>query len=221
MTKTTEVSIVNLLGEEYVSPESVFDTKRTKTSHYMLNTIFHNSSLMSTEYFVNAYLDDEELSHKFFRPLFLVFKVTPKDTKWNTIAPRLRAKPEYLMEYFVGVQDTKHLIVMVFQIPDKYAKDYINFKQGKYSLFTPEYKKLFARYTANERAQPVESKIWQVIHKTKELKAELEKYFTVNVKDPFQFGPNDELWGIPEPKYEHFRHKTTEEDERKGWWLSI
>lgn len=174
----------------------------------MLNTIFHNSSLMSTEYFVNAFLDDEEFEHKFLRPLFLIFKVNARDSKWATIAPRLRSKPEYLMEYFAGVQDAKHLIVMVFQVPERFAKDYLNFKQGKYSHFSQEYKKLFNRYAANERAQPVESKIWQVINKSKDLKKEMESYFTVNPDRPTIFAPEDELWGIPEPKYEHFRHKS-------------
>jgi hypothetical protein len=162
---------------------------------------------MNTEYFVNAFLDDEEFEHRLMRPLFLVFKVLPKDNKWATIAPRLRAKSEYLMEYFAGVQDAKHLTVMVFQVPDKYAKDYLNFKQGKYSHFSPEYKKLFNRYAANDKAQPVESKIWQVIHKSKELKKEMENYFTVRPDKPTVLDPEDELWGIPEPKYEHFRHK--------------
>jgi hypothetical protein len=202
MTKN-DLNIDDLLVENYIVPESVFDRKRTKTSHFMLNTVFYNSSLTSTEYFVNAYLDDGDLAHKIFRPLFLLFKVAAKDRKWADIAPRLRAKSEYLMEYFCGINEGKHLIMMIFQVPDKFAKDYLFFKHGKYSQFSPEYKKLFNRYTANEKAQPIESTVWRVIHKSTELKKELELYFG----EPVKFTKEDELWGRPEPKYEIYRYK--------------
>lgn len=204
MTKN-EQDVVKLVEESYVVPESVWDKKRTKTSHFMLNTIFHNSSLTNTEYFVNAFLDDGEFPNRFSRPLFLLFRVTPKDNKWETIAPRLRAKSEYLMEYFCGTQNDKHLIMMVFQVPDKYAREYLHFKKGQYSQFSSDYKKLFNRYTHNERAQPVESTVWKVLYRTADLKKELEAWFSVT--DSFKFGPEDELWGIPENKFEIYRYK--------------
>ena len=207
MTKN-DLNIDDLLRENYIVPESVFDRKRTKTSHFMLNTIFHNSSLTSTEYFVNAFLDDGQLSHKMLRPLFLLFKVAPKDNKWAGIVPRLRAKSEYLMEYFCGVNEGKHLIMMIFQVPEKFSKDYLLFKNGKYSQFSSEYKKLFNRYTANEKAQPIESTVWRVIHKSIELKKELELYFG----EPVKFSREDELWGIPESAYEIYRYKSNADE---------
>lgn len=199
-----DLDINELLKEEYTIPESVFDRKRTKTSHFMLNTLFHNSSLTNTEYFVNAFLDDGEMRNHFLRPLFLLFKVAPKDNKWATIAPRLRAKTEYLMEYLCGIQEGKHLIMMVFQVPEKYKTEYILFKRGAYSKFSTEYKKLFNRYTANEKAQPIESTVWRVIHKSLDLKKELETYFG----EPVKFEKDDELWGVPEPSYEVYRYKS-------------
>jgi hypothetical protein len=142
MTKN-EVNINELIEEKYVVPESVWDRKRTKTSHFMLNSVFPNSSLMATDYFVNAFLDDYEFHHKIARALFLLFKVNTKDGKWQTIHGRLRTKAEYVLEYYCGKQDGKNLLMLVFQVPTRYAKDYINFKIGKYSKFSPEYKKLF------------------------------------------------------------------------------
>ncbi len=202
MTKNDQ-DIDKLVEESYVVPESVWDKKRTKTSHFMLNTIFNNGTLTNTEYFVNAFLNDAEFPNRFQRPLFLLFKVSPKDNKWGTIAPRLRAKSEYIMEYFCGVQAEKHLIMMVFQVPEKYAKEYINFKLGRYSQFSTDYKKLFARYTTNERAQPVESTVWKVIYRTADLRKTMEDWFG----EPVKFGPNDELWGMPEAAYEVYRYK--------------
>lgn len=203
-----EVNINEQVVVDYVIPESVFDKKRTKTSHFLLNTVFANTSIMTTEYFVNAFLDDMDFKHRIARPLFVLFKMKPKDNRWNLLHTRLRAKSEYILEYFVGTQNGYNLIMFVFQVPEKLGKEYIFFKAGKYSQFSEAYKKTFARYTHNDKAQPVESTIYRVLYKSKELKKELETYFGDSVK----FEPEDELWGMPENKYEVYRYDET----RKG-----
>lgn len=208
MTKN-DVSVDKMLVEDYKVPEGVFDRKRTKTSHFMMPSVFPNYSLTGTEYFVNAFVDDAGFKHCLDRVLFVLFKTDPKAPKWITVAQRLRVKSEYLLEYFCGIQDNKHLIMMVFRIPDKYSTDYINFLDGKYSKFSEDYKKLFPRHAYNERAQPIESTIWRVIHKSEELKKELERFFTVspNGTHVTTFSPEDELWGVPEPKFEVYRYE--------------
>jgi len=207
MTKN-KVNIEEILREDYKVPESVFDRKRTKTSHFMMPSVFPNNSLMGTEYFVNAFLDDEGFKHTLDHVIFVLFKADVKSPKWQMLAQRLRAKSEFILEYFCGIQDKKHLLMMVFRIPDKFTNDYINFLDGKYSKFSDDYKKLFPQFTYNEKAMPIESTVWRVIHKSDVLRKELEKYFTVNAagKNPLKFDPEDELWGIPEPKFEVYRH---------------
>jgi hypothetical protein len=174
----------------------------------MMPSIFPNNSLMGTEYFVNAFIDDGGFPHTMDRVIFVLFKTDIKNQKWQMLSQRLRGKTEYLLEYFCGIQDNRHLIMMVFKIPDKYTNDYINFLDGKYSKFSDAYKKLFPQFTYNDKAMPIESTIWRVIHKSDVLKKELERYFTIspNGKNPFKFDPEDELWGIPEPKFEVYRH---------------
>jgi hypothetical protein len=208
MTKN-KVNIEEALIEDYKVPESVFDRKRTKTSHFLMPSVFPNNSLMGTEYFVNAFIDDGGFRHTLDRVIFVLFKTDVKNQKWGMLAQRLRSKAEYLLEYFCGIQDNKHLIMMVFKIPEKFINDYVHFLDGKYSRFSEEYKKLFPKHAYNEKAQPIESTIWRVIHKSEELKRELERFFTVNPNGshPTTFGPNDELWGIPEPKFEVYRHE--------------
>jgi hypothetical protein len=206
MTKN-QVDIEKIIEENYIVPESVFDGKMTKTSHFMLNALFpKTSTLTSTEYFINAFLHDEGFgSHMLPRPVFILFKVKPKDNKWTIIASKLRNKEEFLIEYFCGTQNGSNLIMMVFQVPDKWAKEYINFKAGKYSKFSEEYKKLFNRYTHDEKAQPIESIIWRVVHKAPELRKQLQDWIGRSPND-YVFTEEDELWGIPTPKYEHYRH---------------
>lgn len=209
MTKN-EVNIDKLIEEHYIVPESVFDRKRTKTSHFMINTIFPtNTSITSTEYFVNAFLDDEDVKHVFIRPIFVLFKMNKNDTKWmSTMAPRLRAKPEFVLEYFCGTdpKTKKHLMMMVFKVPVKWGKEYTNFKAGKYSLMSEEYKKMFNRYTHDEKAQPIESIIWKVLYKHIDLREHLQDWIGRGSND-YQFTEEDELWGIPTSQYEHYRWK--------------
>lgn len=216
MTKNN-VNIDDVLRENYVVPESVFDNRRTKTSHFMLNTLFPpKASIMSIDYFVNAFLDDEGYPHQFIRPIFLLFKVPKADTKWSgMIAPRMRQKSEYVMEYLCGVDsEGAKLIMMVFRVPLKWAKEYIHFKSGKYSSFSDEYKSLFNRYAHDEKAQPIESVIWQAMNKSEKLRDKLQDWIGRD-SDDYVFTEEDELWGIPTPLFEHYRHKPTEEDKWK------
>ena len=209
MTKN-EVNINELIQEKYIVPKSVFDRGRTKTTHFLLNTVFSNSTLTTTEYFVNAFLDDAEYTHSIDTPIFVLFKIKDNDSTWAKIHIRLRLKPEYVLEYFCGTQDGRNLLMMIFQIPTKWKAEYINFKAGKYYKFSDEYKKLFSRYTTNEKAQPVESTIWRVIHKSDELRKELVAFFG----DDVVFEEEDELWGIAEPKFEVYRYGHEEAKKR-------
>lgn len=202
MTKN-EVNISQLIEEHYIVPKSVFDRGRTKTTHFMLNSVFPNSTLTTTEYFVNAFLDDGEYKHTIERPIFVLFKIKDGDTTWTKLHQRLRTKSEYVLEYSCGTQNGRNLLMMVFQVPDKWKFEYTTFLLGKYSKFSNEYKKLFGRYTTNEKAQPIESTIWRVIHKNEDLRKELIAYFG----DDVVFDDEDELWGIAEPKFEVYRWK--------------
>lgn len=203
MTKN-EVDIKDSLQEGYVVPESIFDKKRTKTSHFMLNTILPNGTGVATEYFVNAFLNDDQFKHYFTRPLFLLFKADKTDARWRMINTKLRSKPEYILEYFCGMEGKKDLVMMVFKVPDKYAKDYIHFKAGKYSEFSEEYKRVFPRYMKKTGEDPEESVIWRVLYKSKKLREELTRFFG----DDTVFTETDELWGKPLPEYEHYRYTT-------------
>lgn len=199
MTKN-EVKVDELIREDYKVPESVFDKKRTKTTLFMLQTIFPNNSLVATEYFVNAFIDDALFKHDLTRCIFILFKIEPKNPRWIMLAQKLRSKPEFVLEYFGGMQDGKHLMMMVFRIPEKYAAEYDNFIDGKYSKFSEDYKKLFPRHVYNEKAQPIESVIWQALYKADDLKKRMEDFLDT------EFGPEDELWGKPEPKFEVYRY---------------
>jgi hypothetical protein len=206
-----DIDINKLIDIDYKVPESVFDKKRTKTTHFMLNAIFPKSSLTATEYFVNAFIGDGEYVNTVPFPIFVLFKVKRGDNKWDLLINRLRQKSEYRYEYICGREGDYLLRMVVFQTPQIYANDYVRFKQGKYSQFSKEYKKTFMKYTNNDKAQAVESTVWRVIHKSDSLKKELEKFFNVpltsKVGKPFEFGADDELWGIPENEYEIYRYK--------------
>jgi hypothetical protein len=196
-----EVNIDEYIREDYKVPESVFDKKKTKTTLFMLQTIFPNNSLVASEYFVNAFIDDTKFKHDLKRCIFVLFKVEPKNPRWLLFANKVKSKLEFILEYFVGMQDGRHLMMMVFKVPERYTNEYDLFIEGRYSKFSEEYKKLFPQRTFNEKAQPGESIIWQALYKSEELRKKFETYFNV------EFDPEDELWGKPEPKFEVYRYE--------------
>lgn len=201
-----DINIDELIQDNYIVPESIFDRKRTKTSHFVIPAIFSNNSIMSTEYFVNAFLDDENFTHNIKRAVFVLFQAKDNDNKWDLLFQKMKLKKEYVLDYITGTKNDYNLIMIVFQVPEIYSKDFINFKNGRYSHFSEEYKKFFPRYMANNRAQPTESALWKIINKSEDLKQELIRYFTVDKKRPFSFSPTDEIWGIPERKFEVYNY---------------
>src|ERR1044072_5448465 len=107
------VNVEDIIKEDFIAPESVFDLKRTKTTLFMLPAIFPNNSLVSSEYFVNAFIDDTKFKHLLSGVIFVLFKAEPKNYKWQTLAQKLRGRVEFVLEYFCGMQDGKHLVMMV------------------------------------------------------------------------------------------------------------
>ena len=212
MTKN-EVNIDELVEQQYRVPESIFDKNRTKTTQFMLHTLFPTptatNTLILSPYFVNAFIGDSEHTTTVTRALYLLFKIPLGNKRilppaWITLYGMLTRKAEFIDDYFCGIQDDKHLIMLIFQVPEKYAHDYSNFKIGAYSKFSADYKAKFNRYTHNEKAQPVESTIWRAVHKSEQLRKEMELYLGT------KFGEDDELWGRPEEKFEVYRYNANE-----------
>lgn len=198
--KLTEAEV---LQENYKIPNSLYDGRLTKTSQFMLPaTGINGNNKLFLKYFENAFLTDREHKHNYDRPIFMLFSVKNfKEEDWKKVYLTLIQSKNYITEYDVGIKDGKYLIMIVFKIPEKYKKDYDNFRIGKYSYFSEIYKKKFPEFLdANKKKKNI---LWQIINKDKKLMYEIAEIFNVSI-----FYLKDEIWEIPRKEREFYRFKT-------------
>ena len=91
--------------------------------------------------------------------------------------PLIEEMPEFLSKEY---NKFKEEYVYLLRIPAEFEEDYLCFLLGKYSLFTPEYKKVIykllgSHYKANN--------IYKVIERDGRLKKELEEKLGTELKD--------------------------------------
>lgn len=222
MTKN-EISLKDALLEGYITPTSMYDGIYTKTTQFMLPSISVNiKNKIVFKFFVNSYINDVKHEHEYERPIFVLFSVKDfKDKDWEKVYSALILSPNYITDYDCGKQDEDNLVMIVFRVPDEYARDYYLFKKGKYSQFSQQYKEKFPRFVATDdnKNEPKESIMWQVINKSDLLKEELAKEFTAKndngqyfKQDDYDqmlatFNEMDEIWDIPRKEREYYRYE--------------
>tara|TARA_A100000172_G_C3040230_1_gene110153 strand:- start:353 stop:1102 length:750 start_codon:yes stop_codon:yes gene_type:complete len=139
---------------------------------------FYTQSLINTFIGIKDDVEDKIiLLYKTSRdPLFLKFL--------NTIQ-KFKAFEE------VRDLDKDHLIV-IFNVPKKHKKDFLKFKNGKYSEMSQLYKVKILEY----HEMSVEGIIGQILFKSKKRKRKLEKMIGMELPD------DAEVYSIPNPKTE-------------------
>lgn len=198
------------LQESHIVPESLYDGRFSKTTQFMLPAIGVNvTNKLVFSFFENAFLSDIEYKHNHIRPIFMLFSIQDfKDINWVKVYSTLIKAKNFITEYDVGIKNGKYLLMMVFTVPKEFEKDYYNFRNGKYSLFSEEYKKKFPKYLDKEKKRV--NIHWQIINKDSKLKEQIEKTFNV----PNLLDDNDEIWELPRKEREFYRYKkksTTDE----------
>lgn len=194
-----------VLQEKYDPPESIMDGSFTKTAQFMAPAIGLNiANRIVFSYFENCFLGDKEHSHNYTRPIFCLFSIENfEEYQWKKLYNTLIKAPNFLTEYDVGVKDDKYLLMLVFSVPEIYKEDYINFRNGRYSLFSGEYKKKFPKYIDEKKTKL--NNHWQVINKDPILKRELEEDFMLSSNF---LDDADEIWDAPRVDREYYRYKT-------------
>lgn len=174
-----KIKEAEVLQETYQTPSSEYDRKFSKTSQFMVPAIGINITNKAVfKYFSNAYLTDMQHKHDYVRPIFILFSVDDFEEKdWKNVYTTLTKLPNFITEYDVGVQDGAYLVMMVFQVPEKFENDYVNFKLGRYSQFSEEYKKKFPEFLDKEKKK--KNIHWQIIHKDEDLKRIVEEEFNM------------------------------------------
>lgn len=136
---------VEVLQETYKTPESSYDGAFSKTAQFMTPAIgIKVTNELVFKFFKNAYLNDVNHEHNYERPIFMLFSIKSfKDNNWIKVYSILTKAKTFITEYDVGIQNNEYLLMLVYNVPEEFKEDYYNFKQGRYSLFSDEYKKNF------------------------------------------------------------------------------
>lgn len=216
-----EIITNNVLIEDYETPSSSLDGTYTKTTQFMLPAVGVNAkNKIIFKFFLNSYLDDSEHLHEYTRPIFVLFGVDNFNNKeWQKVYSALVQSSNYITDYDCGRQNKLNLVMMVFGVPEEYAKDYYHFKRGRYSQFSEAYKDKFPKWIQVEGNREIESVIWQVINKSPILKDKIAEEFVCKRDDGSMFATRDfdllradidtwdEIWDRPRKKREYFRYK--------------
>lgn len=199
-----DIDVNSVVAEDFITKTSPYNGKYSKTTLFllpMLGLSLRNANVL--RYLKNSYLDDRKLEHDYKKPIFLLFNVNSlHDQIFKKFQEVLRKKVEYVYDYYVGLQDGRHLLMYVFEIQEKYRSDYNHFKAGRYSKFSKEYRELFPQYVQNALGKDVESIAWGAINKSKTLRDkimadfELDRNFVESL---------EELWDSPKREEEYYR----------------
>lgn len=210
--KRNDTDKMAIAQEHYDVPKSLYDGRYTKTTNFLLPAIDLNiRKKIISQFFVNAFLKDEEMPVQVNLPVFVLFKtVDLKNREWMGIYGYLQSKDEYVTDYNVGKDGFEHQIMFVFNVPQHYEDLYYKFKRGKYSEFPEEYKTKFPQYVKDEKGNVSESVIWGAMYKSSTLKALVEKEFCL---EPDILTYENEFWERPRPHRETFRYPKSKLDE--------
>lgn len=198
------IDIQKIIEDNWVMHKFAKDGEMSKTIQFMLPSLDLTISTIVIKAFVNAYIDDKDYEHAFKCPIFLLFKMNNKKD-WDIIYNQLINNKNYVLDYNCGQKNGEDLIMVVFEVPEMFYRDYHYFKQSRYSKFSPEYKKKFSRYLPFDNKKQ-ESVIWQVIHRSDGLKRIIEQ--DLGLKSGF-LDDQDEIWGEINKETEIYNYKKT------------
>jgi hypothetical protein len=151
--------------------------------------------------FINSFLNDYKLTHKFEKPLFFLIKTQHLlDPLFVSINSFLNANKNFVFSYPIGMRGDEYLFMYVFQCPEKFHEDYDLFMMGKYSHFSPDFKNRFEKKVLDKEGKTVDSPIYGVIHKTDKTRKKIESI----IGEPL--GSDQEYFGTLYPHLEIFRY---------------
>lgn len=204
--KRSDKDIAKVIEEKYVTSTSLYDGKYTKTTQFILPAVGINlKNQLVFRFFINAYVGDKGHENAYERPIFVLFGTEDvKNPYWLKTYNALTESKNYTTDYDCGIQDNKHLVMMIFQVPKQFVDDYYNFKKGKYSKFSEEFKSKFPQYIKEGTGPEKESIIWQVINKADSLKREVEREFMM---PEGSMNDAEEIWDIPRRNREYYRYE--------------
>lgn len=188
----TETNIGNI--------KSPFSGENTYTTLFLVPAFDVYMDTPFYKYFINAYIDDKDLTHYFKRPLFILVHLKDNSDRTADLQNYLVTRKAFIYDYIVGTKDGSLLKMYVFECPSKFKADYDLFLKARYSKFSNDYKAKFNRIITSVTGQNMESPLYGAVHRTPTMKKKVEAIIG-EVLDKEQ-----EYFGELKPDYEIFRY---------------
>ena len=143
--------------------------------------------------YINGYVDDLTHNSKYKNCVFVLFKPDDMDVFRNFLDTELERTKAIIEDY--DYEDG--YVVVVYQLNDKYKKDFKLIKQGKYSKTSVDFQKLFPKIVKIIRNGLNKDEIslqYRIFNKTEDLITFWEEKLGIHLEGIV--GKNFELWDV-------------------------
>lgn len=165
--------------------------KKNITSIFMVPTLKVPKDALRSNGFINAYIKDNRREDVYKESVYLLFKPTDLDKFREFLDSEYERTKAVIEDY--DYEDG--YVVVVYQLNDKYKKDFNLIKQGKYSKTSEEFQKMFPRVVKivkdNSRRDEI-SLQYRIFSKAEDLLNFWEEKLGIDFKSTF--GDDFEVW---------------------------
>lgn len=117
------------------------EVKKNITSIFMVPTLKVPKDALKSNGFINAYIKDAGREDQYADSIYLLFKPTDLDKFREFLDSEYERTKTVIEDY--DYEDG--FVVVVYQLNDKYKKDFVLIKEGKYSKTSVGFQKLFPK----------------------------------------------------------------------------
>jgi hypothetical protein len=165
--------------------------KKNITSIFMVPTLGVPYGKLNENGYINGYIDDSTHISKYKNCVFVLFKPSDMNVFRNFLDNEIERTKAIVEDY--DYEDG--YVVVVYQLNDKYKKDFKLIKQGKYSKTSKEFQKLFPKIikiVKNNLHRDEISLQYRIFNKAEDLVTFWEEKLGINLKSTV--GDDFELW---------------------------
>ena len=167
------------------------EIKKNITSIFMVPTLKVPKDALRSNGFINAYVKDNRRDDQYKESVYLLFKPTDLDKFREFLDSEYERTKAVIEDY--DYEDG--YVVVVYQLNDKYKKDFNLIKQGKYSKTSEEFQKMFpkvVKIVKNNLHRDEVSLQYRIFNKAEDLVSFWEEKLGIDFKSIV--GEDYEVW---------------------------
>ena len=176
---------------ELLTLRDKMEIKKNITSIFMVPTLKVPKDALKGNGFINAYVKDNRRDDQYKESIYLLFKPTDLDKFREFLDSEYERTKAVIEDY--DYEDG--YVVVVYQLDNKYNRDYELVKQGKYSKTSENFQKMFpkiVKITRNGLHKDEISLQYRIFNKAEDLKSFWEEKLGIDLEGVM--GSNFEVW---------------------------